>query len=415
MKLTVVLFALPICLLAQSNSKKIKVLFLGNSYTYVNNLPQMIADMAAAGGDTLLFDSNCIGGYTFGNHCSDQTSKSKIALGNWDYVVLQAQSQEPSFSPAQVNSQTLPYAIKLDSLVKAANPCTRTVFYETWGRKYGDAGNCANYPPVCTYTGMQGRLKESYLLFADTCKALVAPVGEAWRSSISTAPTLELYQSDQSHPSIEGSYLAAAVFYKVLFAKSVLSTTYSAALSSSVASHLLGAANTTVQDSLSLWNIGKYYPDATFSGVLNGNSYQYLADNSNFFHVFNFGDGASTTQIMGLHTYTANGQYTISHTVNNACGSDTKMQTILVTGLADIKSNEIAELKIPTTFNDVLTLNVPEASEYVIRIVDLQGRELFTGRASSAINTSAFAVGIYVLEISDKQQKQRYRLIKYAQ
>jgi len=98
--------------------KKINVLFLGNSYTFYNNLPQLIKDIANANGDTLLFDSNCPGGYTFANHFSDATTISKIKAQAWNFVVLQAQSQEPSFSPAQVAAQTLPYAIKLDSLVK---------------------------------------------------------------------------------------------------------------------------------------------------------------------------------------------------------------------------------------------------------------------------------------------------------
>ena len=102
---------------AQSHQKR-KVLFLGNSYTYVNNLPQLIKDIALANGDTLVFDSNCPGGHTFNNHFNNATSLAKINAQAWDCVILQAQSQEPSFSPGQVAAQTLPYAIKLDSLIK---------------------------------------------------------------------------------------------------------------------------------------------------------------------------------------------------------------------------------------------------------------------------------------------------------
>ena len=105
-----------------------RVLFLGNSYTYVNNLPQLIKDIALANGDTLVFDSNCPGGHTFNNHFNNATSLSKINAQAWDCVILQAQSQEPSFSPGQVAAQTLPYAIKLDSLIKNNNNCSETVF-----------------------------------------------------------------------------------------------------------------------------------------------------------------------------------------------------------------------------------------------------------------------------------------------
>ena len=246
-----------------AQSKKLNVLFLGNSYTYVNNLPQLIKDIALANGDTLVFDSNCPGGHTFNNHFNNATSLSKINAQAWDCVILQAQSQEPSFSPTQVAAQTLPYAIKLDSLIKNNNNCTETVFYETWGRKNGDASNCGSYPPICTYTGMQNRLRASYKLFADTTQAIMAPAGEAWRKSIAQNPTLELYSSDQSHPALEGSYLTACVFYETLFHKSVLSNTYTAGVSSINVNFLQQIAHDVVNDSLLTWNIGKYNPCAT--------------------------------------------------------------------------------------------------------------------------------------------------------
>lgn len=260
---TISLFCILLNGLTAQNHKTLKVLFLGNSYTYVNNLPQLIKDIALANGDTLVFDSNSPGGHTFNNHFNNATSLSKINAQAWDCVILQAQSQEPSFSPGQVASQTLPYAIKLDSLIKNNNPCSETVFYETWGRKYGDASNCGSYPPICTYIGMQNRLRASYKLFADTTHAIMAPAGEAWRKSIAQNPTLELYSSDQSHPSLEGSYLTACVFYETLFHKSVLSNTYTAGVSSINVNFLQQIAHDVVNDSLLTWNIGKYNPCGT--------------------------------------------------------------------------------------------------------------------------------------------------------
>jgi len=134
------------------------------------------------------------------------------------------------------------------------------VFYETWGRKNGDASNCGSYPPICTYLGMQNRLRASYKLFADTTQSAMAPAGEAWRKSIAQNPTLELYSSDQSHPSLEGSYLTACVFYETLFHKSVLSNTYTAGVSSTNVNFLQQIAHDVVNDSLLTWNIGKYNP-----------------------------------------------------------------------------------------------------------------------------------------------------------
>src|SRR5687767_11563345 len=72
-----------------------RVLFLGNSYTGVNNLPQIVHDVALSVGDTLVFDSYFPGGYQLESHSLDVISQNKIMTGGWDYVVIQGQSQEP--------------------------------------------------------------------------------------------------------------------------------------------------------------------------------------------------------------------------------------------------------------------------------------------------------------------------------
>ena len=86
------------------------VLFVGNSYTYGNNLPDLIKQIALSFGDTLIHDSSTPGGANFNAHSTNAQTIAKINQQQWDYVVLQAQSQEPSFSPGQVASQTYPYA-----------------------------------------------------------------------------------------------------------------------------------------------------------------------------------------------------------------------------------------------------------------------------------------------------------------
>ena len=296
--------------------KKLHVLFLGNSYTYVNNLPQLIKDIALANGDTLLFDSNCPGGQTYQGHFNDVTSLSKINAQAWDCVVLQAQSQEPSFSPSQVNSQTLPYAVRLDSIIQQNNACTETLFFETWGRKNGDASNCGSYAPVCTYLGMQDRLRASYKLFADTTYSIMSPAGEAWRKSIALNPGLELYQSDQSHPSLEGSYLTACVFYEVLFHKSVLTNTYTAGISTGAVSFLQQIAHDVVNDSLLVWNIGKY-PSCVTTGI--------IESQTELFNPFVFPN--PTKDILHINSET---NYKIYDVLGNLCLSDTKRNSINV-------------------------------------------------------------------------------------
>jgi len=257
MKLKLTIFLLFFSFVSFSQSKK-KILFIGNSYTYVNNLPQMLCDLAIMNNDTIIFDANTIGGYTFQNHCADANTISKINSQQWDYVILQEQSQTPAFPPSQVESDCYPYAKRLDSLIKANDSCTRTIFYMTWGRKYGDASNCAAYPPICTFEGMQQRLRESYLEMADSNKTFVAPVGAAWLNSRMADSTINLYQTDNSHPSVEGTYLTACVFYAAIYQKSPIANFFMSTLGHATALSLQTIAKQTVLDSLSNWRIGKY-------------------------------------------------------------------------------------------------------------------------------------------------------------
>jgi hypothetical protein len=257
MKLKLTLCLLLLSFAAFSQSKK-KILFIGNSYTYVNNLPQILYDLAMMTNDTIIFDSSVPGGSTFQTHCTDTSCLRKIKSQQWDYVVLQEQSQTPSFPPSQVQTDCYPYAKRLDSLIKANDSCTQTIFYMTWGRKYGDAANCSIYPPLCTYAGMQQRLRESYLEMADSNKTFVAPAGAAWRNCRIADSAINLYQTDYSHPSIEGSYLTACVFYASIYKKSPMGNFFMSSLGTATAYFLQTIAKQTVLDSLSNWNIGKY-------------------------------------------------------------------------------------------------------------------------------------------------------------
>lgn len=241
-----------------------RVLFLGNSYTAYNNLPQMVADIAASMGDSLYFDSHTPGGTTLQAHSTNNTSQQKIAQGGWDYVVLQEQSQLPAFPYSQFATSSLPFALNLTQQIRVADSCTQPMFYMTWGRKNGDQGNCASYPPLCTYEGMQGKLRERYLMMADTTNSTVAPVGAAWRELRAKHPGIELYQADESHPNVNGSYLAACTFYASIFHKSPVGATGPATITAQNRAIIQQQAASTVFDSLHVWKIDTLTPHAQF-------------------------------------------------------------------------------------------------------------------------------------------------------
>lgn len=212
--------------------------------------------MALSLGDSIHYESYAPGGYTFNQHSQDATSLAKIALGGWDYVILQGQSQEPALDSNAFYYQTYPRAHKLDSLIHLSNPCAITLFYMTWGRKYGDSYWYPINPPMCTFLGMNGKLRERYLEIAEDNFSRVAPVGVAWKNSWFADSTINLWSGDNSHPSMAGAYLAANVFYSSIFKQSPVG--------SGEASFLQNIASNTVVDSLDTWFLNQNPIKASF-------------------------------------------------------------------------------------------------------------------------------------------------------
>jgi hypothetical protein len=240
-------------------SDSIKVLFLGNSYTYVNTLPTMVAECAASDEKEIIQSSNTPGGYTFQGHLSNATSQNLIQQGDWDFVVLQEQSQIPSFPLDQVETECFPYAAQLNDTILHYNPCAETVFYMTWGRQNGDSQNCAGWPPVCTYEGMDDLLNERYRMMAEDNQAILSPVGAVWRYLRTNNPEINLYNADGSHPSLEGTYAAAISFYTVLFREDPTALTYNSTVDPTIAAIIRAAAKAVVfDDLLEEWHVGEY-------------------------------------------------------------------------------------------------------------------------------------------------------------
>ncbi|MCX6163847.1 MAG: T9SS type A sorting domain-containing protein [Ignavibacteriae bacterium] len=213
-----------------------KVLFIGNSYTYVNDLPVLFKNLSASGGEIVYTDMQAPGGYTLENHLTTTATLDAIKRGIWNYVVLQEQSQTPVIEYLRYHSM-YPSAIKLDSIIKYYNQNANTVFFMTWGRKNGGQQcidtSCS--PVFINYFHMQDSLKSSYTKIASILSAMLSPAGEAWRTARLIKPYVNLWDADDSHPTLDGSYLTACVFYAKIFNQSPVGLIYNAGLPDSSA------------------------------------------------------------------------------------------------------------------------------------------------------------------------------------
>lgn len=390
--------------LAQPTNQR--VLFLGNSYTSMNNLPQMLKDAAASVSDTVEFDVNAPGGYTFQGHFTNSTSLNKIMAGGWDFVVLQEQSQMPSFPDQQVVAQVFPFAQKLDSIVRYYNSCVETVFYMTWGRKNGDASNCSNWPPVCSYHGMDSLLNLRYQLMAEQNSAIVSPVGAVWNYIRTNNPEIELYQTDESHPSVAGTYLAACTFYTTLFRKDPTLLTFYSSLSVADAINIQQAVKLNVFDSLAKWNIGLYDLNADFEMEQTLESTVYFVNNSTASAIsfWSFGDGTTSLETSPTHVYSQPGNYEVL-LISSLCGkTDTIIKSITVNVLNISEQTEDFWNVFPNPVNQFMQIQVSNQQVIDYVIYDVVGEIVHRGvlhEGKNEISTESLIQGVYHLEIRD--------------
>jgi hypothetical protein len=188
-------------------AEPIQVLFIGNSYTYFNNLPEIFSRLAAQASERPVRATMvAAGGETLVSLWQRSRAREVLASARWDYVVLQCQSQlgdglrDGKFV---VNSPSLlHWGVRLfDAEIKRQG--ARTVLLLTWSRK--------DEPE------QQADLNYAYDSVAREISAILAPVGPTWQRVRSSHPEMELYAKDGSHPSPLGSYLSAVVLVRALF------------------------------------------------------------------------------------------------------------------------------------------------------------------------------------------------------
>lgn len=396
-----------------------KVLFIGNSYTSVNNLPAIIGNMATSTGDELIYDANTPGGFRFLNHATNATTLQKIASEDWDYVVLQEQSQLPAFPEFQKITELYPYAEALVDSIRANNSCSEPMFYMTWGRENGDPLNCENAPWFCTYESMDDSIRATYIHMAEMYNTELSPAGAVWRYLRENHPNLDLYASDGSHPSLAGSYAAGCAFYASIYKKDPTLISWNATLSASDAETIKSAAQTVVYEQLESWDYSLNPAIADFSAELDANTVTFTNLSSESDSVsWYFGDGNVSEEQNPVHIYAETGTFNVG-LINYKCGeSDTLEQTITI--------NTIVGIREATADNGIRIFPNPAWSRFQVKIDDnyreislsilaITGREVFykTGlNGGLPIDISALKPGVYIVKVNAGENIFTERLVK---
>lgn len=218
-----------------------KILFVGNSHTYTNDLPGMFFEMAQAGGHGVDVYDLTEGSYTLQRFSDPEDELGEIltdALQSepWDFVVLQENTNAAVAFNAK--KDMYPYARKLDEMIKAAGG--QTAFLMTWAPEEG-AG-------AFSREMVQGQLAAGYRTIAEELDALLIPGGEVFAKALEQDEELQLWGEDGQHPSVEGTYLAACTAYALLFQETPVGNPYLADLDQDKAQELQGMAQAFILD-----------------------------------------------------------------------------------------------------------------------------------------------------------------------
>ena len=180
-----------------------RVLFVGNSLTYVNDLPGMLVALAdSAGVEATAAESVAYPNYALEDHWAQGDARKAITRGGWRWVVLQ---QGPSALP-ESRTNLIEWAGRFAAEIRAAG--AEPALYTVW--------------PAATRSFDFDRVVESYRLAAESVQGAVLPAGAAWLAAWRRDPSIALYGPDGFHPSNAGTYLAAVTIFGRLYERSAV-------------------------------------------------------------------------------------------------------------------------------------------------------------------------------------------------
>ena len=192
---------------------KRSILFIGNSYTYYNDMPTEIFAKMAETADVTAITKGAWTLEKFANPDDEHGAKVQAALTGekkYDIVILQEQSLRPAIDPEKFYSAVENLASRIRET--GASP----MLYATWGR-HSESADLEKHG--LTNKTMTDKLAAAYAAIGEKLDIPVAHAGLAFYEVYTGESGIDLYNPDRSHPSYAGSYLAAATLYAKIFGK----------------------------------------------------------------------------------------------------------------------------------------------------------------------------------------------------
>jgi hypothetical protein len=402
--------------------KPIKVLFIGNSFTYTNDLPTMFKGLCSAAGKSVITDEDANAGQYFSPsdpsgaspaHAASAVTYSKIRSQVWDYVVLQDNQGYFARYTNVIPSYVFPDNMKVRDSVRINQPCARVIWFAGWG----PLGGYPSYLPNDNTTLELNRIDSNYQYMVNQYpakKEIMAPFGKAWLNAMTALPSINLYYSDNTHPGIPGQLIDASVLYTTIFKQdpsavnyippgfTAMGSQYTAAAAASLLN--IGYTTTMTPYIYATHGLPSNTPTVIYSGGVlttsgSYSSYQWYLNNVTI-------SGATSAS----YTPTSNGSYmVIATSTSNGCAQNWSFPVaVTAVGIDENQmNNSIVRLyPNPITNASVIDLKDIKWEGGRIDITDLIGQTVQSKSLLSDkyfIQKNDFKSGMYIYTITDAQ------------
>ncbi len=406
-------FCLLVSLKINAQNDTTRVLFIGNSFTYVNNMPDLVQGLADAAHLPFKFVMYAPGGISVGDtaqgtsaHMNNPIVFNLIRSDNWDFVCLQDNQGRFIYGnchfPDTNVSKVVRGHLKIRDSVEMNHPCAHMLWFAGWGPKNGYPGYAS------TGSGLIDNIYDDYMCMNNTANEIISPIGKAWERELTILPLVDLWGSDLTHPSLEGAYLTASVIFTSIFRINTEKVQFYGGIDTVTATTLRRIAYQTVMDSIVTTNLSHFLPDITVNsgslsastGYINYRWYQNdtLIDSS----------GVNTVSVA------TNGCYYVIATDSNGCSSRSVEKCTFPENIGSLTLFDTINI-FPIPADNLINIDMKRKVSGKIQLTDETGRIINEFEIPSnhfQIPIQEIPVGVYFITIRTSEGNFHQKITK---
>ncbi|OWP74008.1 T9SS type A sorting domain-containing protein [Flavobacterium oreochromis] len=409
-KIIILIFFLYNCfeLIAQE-----KILFIGNSMTYYNNMPTLFRDIANAKGKNVQVQQYTQGGTGFINHVNDRAVYNLFASQVWDAVILQPGTGESVGASYRIQ-ETISRGKQLMDSIKKYSPCSKILLYEVSNGIASNPNGNGNYD---NYFAIQKKIKDSITAIARGLKIPFAPAGECFKEHYNTNKDLLLHGTyNDVHPGLKGSYLVACSIFNTLYQENVSPCNFYGGIDDVTATYLQRISDNVILKNKPSWLINTYNLYTNFSFVTNGMNIELKNESSNYDSLsWNINNEHRTNDLSPTFNFTSTGAKNIILTTHKNGCSETITKTIQISplGLDEIIDSNYEYY--PNPAKDFIYIETKKNSQVKFSIIDSNGKIIVREQnlEKNNIDIRSLNTGLYLILLNQENTISKIKLIKH--